>query len=423
MAYDYVAHHEVDLEGKKVLMRVDINSPINPQTGELLGFKRIKEHAKSIKALSEAAVVLLAHQSRPGKKDFTSLKYHAEALSTFVGKEVMFSDELFSTSARQKIERLRPGEVLLLQNVRFYSEEVALKDRDFKALSRTHIVRELSPLFDYFVCDAFSAAHRSQPSLTGFPMVLPSLAGPLLDREVRVLTKATEDPEKPLVALLGGIKVEDSLKVAKNLLEGGAVDQVLTVGVVGNLFVWASGKRLGGPSEEVIIKEVPQYERLLEVARDLLKRFPDRIQYPTDFAADVEGERVRVSIDQLPSRYPLYDIELDTIAHFSNILKEAGTIIANGPAGVFEIPEFALGTNELYRAVNSSRAFKVVGGGETAAVVEALSLTRIDHVSTGGGALVSFLGGEPLPVLEALEESKKLFFSPSFTPEEKQSPP
>ncbi|MCD6111374.1 MAG: phosphoglycerate kinase [Thermoplasmata archaeon] len=417
MAYDYVAYHEVDLEGKKVLMRVDINSPINPQTGELLGFKRIKEHSKSIKVLSDSAVVLIAHQSRPGKKDFTSLRPHAEALSSFLDKEVRFSDELFSTSAKRRIEELSPGEVLLLENVRFYSEEVALKNSDFKAFSQTHIVRELSPLFDYFVCDAFSAAHRSQPTLTGFPLVLPSLAGPLLDKEVSVLTRATEDPKKPLVALLGGIKIEDSMKVAKNLLEGGAVDHVLAVGVVGNLFVWASGRKLGRPSEDVIKKEVPEYKKLLGVARDLLKRYPDKIEYPTDFAADAKGERVRVGIDDLPSRYPLYDIEVDTIAHFSNILKEAGTIIANGPAGVFELPEFAMGTHELYRAVNSSRAFKVVGGGETNAVIEALSLTRIDHVSTGGGALVSFLGGEPMPVLDALQESKKLFFPASIPPE------
>ncbi|MCD6383397.1 MAG: phosphoglycerate kinase [Thermoplasmata archaeon] len=417
MAYDYVAFHEVDLTEKKVLMRVDINSPINPQTGEILGMKRIREHSKSIKVLSDSAIVLIAHQSRPGKKDFTSLKVHAEALSRFLDKDVKFSDELIGSSAKKMINELEPGELLLLENVRFYSEEVALKKSDFKALSETHIVKELAPFFDYYICDAFSAAHRSQPSLTGFPIVLPSLAGPLLDREVRVLTDVVETPNRPAAALLGGIKIEDSMKVGKNLLEKGKIDYILAVGVVGNLFIWASGRRLGEVNEDLIKKEVPEYKKLLKMAREMLKKYPEKILYPTDLAANVNGVRERVTLEELPSKHPLYDIEIDTIVQFSNILKEMKTIIANGPAGVFEMPEFSEGTHELYRAINSSKAFKVVGGGETNAVVDALGLTNIDHVSTGGGALVSFLGGESMPVLEALEESKKLFFSSTIPPD------
>lgn len=402
---------DLDMEDKTVLMRVDINSPINPETGEILSFKRLEEHARSIQKLPACKLILIAHQSRPGKKDYVNLKEHAKALSDLLDRDVKYVDSLFQKRAIDAISEMKVGEIILLENARFYAEEVSLKGAPIDTQEGSHIVQALSSVSDVFINDAFSAVHRSQPTLVGLCRILPSCAGPLMEKELRALSKVTDNPESPCVAILGGLKVDDSIKVAENLLGGGIVDRLLTVGVVGSMFQWADGYDLGTPNINFIRSELKEADELVERCRKMLKDHPGKIFYPTDMAMNKDGERVRIHLSQLPADAPIYDISIDTIARYSIMIKEAKTIIANGPAGVYEIPEFSDGTIEIFKAINKSEGYSVMGGGETTQVIKDKKMTGIDHVSTGGGALINYLSGKEMPVLMALKKSRELFDS------------
>ncbi|MGA1822825.1 MAG: phosphoglycerate kinase [Thermoplasmatota archaeon] len=400
---------DLDLGGKTVLMRVDINSPINPETGEILSLKRLEEHARSIRKLPVCKLVLLAHQSRPGKKDYTGLQEHAKALSRLLDRDVDFVDTLFGENALKQIREMKNGDILLLENTRFYAEEVALNDASMGVQSTTHIVRKLSEVADVYVNDAFSAVHRSQPSLVGFSELLPSCAGPLMEKELRALVKVTESPQRPSIAILGGLKVDDSINVAEYLLSTDAIDRLLTTGVVGSMFLWAKGYDLGTPNVNFIRQEIPDADGIVERCRKMLEDHADKIMYPLDMELNADGERKRITIEELPAEYPIYDISIDTIVTYSRVIKESKTIVANGPAGVFEIPEFSEGTKEIFKAINQADAYSVMGGGETNVVVKTEKLYNIDHVSTGGGALISYLSGKTMPVIEALKRSREKF--------------
>lgn len=400
---------DLDLEDKTVLMRVDINSPINPETGEILSLKRMEEHAKSIKRLPPCKLVLLAHQSRPGKKDYIGLKEHAKVLSELLDRDVKYVDSLFHQRAVDAIESMKVGEIVLLENTRFYAEEVVLNDSPISTQENSHIVKTLSEIADCFINDAFSAVHRSQPTLVGFCQVKPSGAGPLMEKELKALSKVTESPERPCVAILGGLKVDDSIKVAEHLLGNGIIDKLLTVGVVGSMFQWADGYDLGTPNVNFIKSELKDADQLVERCKKILKDNPGKIFYPNDMAVNRDGERERVQLSQLPTDAPIYDISIDTIARYSIMIKEAKTIIANGPAGVYEIPEFSDGTLEIFQAINDSEGYSVMGGGETTQVIKDMKMTGINHVSTGGGALINYLSGKEMPVLSALKRSREKF--------------
>ncbi len=400
---------DLDLEDKTVLMRVDINSPINPDTGEILSLKRMEEHAKSIKRLPPCKLVLLAHQSRPGKKDYIGLKEHAKVLSELLDRDVKYVDSLFHQRAVDSIESMKVGEIVLLENTRFYAEEVVLNDSPISTQENSHIVKTLSEIADCFINDAFSAVHRSQPTLVGFCQVKPSGAGPLMEKELKALSKVTESPERPCVAILGGLKVDDSIKVAEHLLGNGIIDKLLTVGVVGSMFQWADGYDLGTPNVNFIKSELKDADQLVERCKKILKDNPGKIFYPNDMAVNRDGERERVQLSQLPTDAPIYDISIDTIARYSIMIKEAKTIIANGPAGVYEIPEFSDGTLEIFQAINDSEGYSVMGGGETTQVIKDMKMTGINHVSTGGGALINYLSGKEMPVLSALKRSREKF--------------
>jgi len=400
---------DLNLDGKCVLMRIDINSPINPDTGEILSMKRIDEHARSIRSLPPCKLVLLAHQSRPGKKDFTTLREHARALSQAVDRDVRYVDDLFGSTALKAIGEMKIGDIILLENTRLYSEDVSLGDALFETQEKSHIVRVLSEVVDVFINDAFSALHRSQPSLTGFCGLVPSGAGPLMERELNALSKVMDNPERPCMAILGGLKVDDSIGVAENLLGNGVCDTILTTGVVGSLFQWADGYDLGTVNVNFIRQELKSADSLVERCKKILKGHPGKVFYPSDMAMNVDGQRERITLAQLPAKAPIYDISIDTIVKYSMMIQGSRTIIANGPAGVFELEEFKEGTLEIFRAINDSTAFSVMGGGETNAIVKQEKLNNIDHVSTGGGALINYLSGKEMPVITALKNSKELF--------------
>ncbi len=410
MGRDFFTLDDFDLAGATVLLRVDINSPIDPATGRLLNDARIREHMATIRDLRETRLAVLAHQSRPGKDDFTTLEAHGERMSALLGRPVKYVDSLFGRAALEAVQGMRPGDVVLLENTRFFAEEEALADAKFEKMAKAMMVRKLAPLAQYFVLDAFAAAHRAQPSLCGFAEVIPALAGRVMEKEITMVTRAMESQERPKLAVFGGIKADDSIAVTRHMLANGVVDKVLATGGVANLFLAAKGIDPGKPTTDFMRKEVEEYDAYVDAAKELLVKFPGKIELPIDVAVNEGGTRKNLHVRDLPSPHQVYDIGLDTIVHFQNEIDLAKTIILNGPAGVFEIEEFSLGTKELFTAIANSSAFKVVGGGHTVAVVEQLGLQRrIDHVSTGGGALINFLAGKELPLVTALKRSHAKF--------------
>ena len=405
MSSEFNTIDDFDVENKTVLVRVDINAPVDPSDGIILDDTRLKLHSETIKELSKkgAKVVLLAHQSRPGKKDFTTLSQHAETLSDLLNLRVKYVDSLFSNSAKEAIKDLKPHEIHLLENVRFFSEESL--SRTPEEQSKTLLVRHLSPLIDYFVNDAFAAAHRSQASLVGFTVNTPSAAGRVMEKELTVIQDALDNVEHPCVFLLGGMKPDDSIDVMENVLSNGTADSILTTGIVGNIVLWASGADIGQVNRDFIASR--GYEDMVEKSKELLERFGDKIKYPLDGACEINGERVDIDISELPNE-AIFDIGIKTIAFYAKEIRDAKYIFANGPAGVFEDPKFAMGTEDLINAMAKSEGFSLIGGGHIAAATAGLGLEdQMSHLSSGGGACISLLAGKKLAAVEALKNSKK----------------
>ena len=395
---------DFDLEDKTVLVRIDVNSPVDPGTGIILDDTRLKLHANTIRELAKkgARVVILAHQSRPGKNDFTTLSQHADALSDILNMRVKYVDSIFSTSAKQAIKDLKDHEILLLENVRFFSEESLSRSPEEQA--NTILVKELSPLIDYFVNDAFAAAHRSQASLVGFTVNTPSAAGRVMEKELTVIQDALDNVQHPCVFLLGGMKPDDSIDVMENVLSNGTADSILTTGIVANIVLWAAGVDIGQVNRDFIASR--GYEDMVDKSKDLLERFGDKIKYPIDIAIDGDGERVDIDSGEIPNE-SIFDIGGKTIDFYANEIRNAKTIFANGPAGVFEDSKFAMGTEDLVNAIANSNGFSLIGGGHIAAATAGLGCEDLmSHVSSGGGACISMLAGKKLAAVEALKKSK-----------------
>ncbi len=404
-----------DTGGKRILVRLDLNAPIDPQSGAITDDSRFRAHLPTLRALKGSKVAVLAHQSRAGKRDFLSLRPHAALLQSLLpDRTVHFTDGLVSSTALSAIDGLRNGEILLLENVRFWAEETGLQEAPAEEQARSLLVRTLAPHFDLFVNDAFAAAHRGQVSLTGFPLALPSVAGELMSAEIEALDHALNAPERPRLAILGGAKVDDSIDVTVNLTLRGGVDHVLTIGAVGNFFLQAAGWHLGAPSESFLQREVSGYSERLERAAQLVRLPSERrkIRLPRDVAYEQDGQRHEVLINKLPIERPLLDIGQATIDHYSDLIKGAKVLLLNGPAGVYENPLFEKGTKELFSAVVRSGASVVAGGGHTSAALARYGLTdKVGFVSSGGGATMCFLAGRPMPALQQLRVSAEQFAS------------
>ena len=408
---NFLTIDDFKIKGKVLLLRVDINSSIDPETGQILDDTRIKRHAKTVEELCElkARIVILSHQSRPGKQDFVNLKKHAERMSEIINKKVRFIPDLCGELAVKSIKSMRDGEIIMLDNVRFDEQEVSLRKfngKDFTPQSNARMVKILSPLASLFVNDAFAAAHRCQPSLVGFAEKLPAIAGRVMQRELDYLGKAIDSGPSPRIALLGGSKAADSVTIANNFLEKG-VDEVLTGGVVANIFLIASGIDIGKPSTEFIIEHISEYKKVIRKGRELINNYGKKIVVPIDVAINENGHRRGISVEELPTGHAVHDIGLDTLVGYIGRIEKAGTIISNGPMGMFENPEFATGTRETFSAMANSQAITVVGGGETTMAFNQMGLSsRIEHLSTGGGSCISFMSGETMPALEAMRRSK-----------------
>ncbi|RPI38224.1 MAG: phosphoglycerate kinase [Methanoregulaceae archaeon] len=396
---------ELGAEKKTVLLRLDLNSPIDPTSSLILDDKRFREHIPTIRALATSRIVIVTHQSRPGKKDFTTLEAHAEKLEQLLNKPVTYVDSIFGKHARDAVHAMKTGDIVMLENVRFNAEEnLTLKPEEAK---KTHLVRKLSSMADVFVNDAFGTAHRSQPTVVGLPLAMRSAGGLLMEKEVSTLSKVFKGAPRPVCMVLGGTKVDDSIDVARNVLDRDIADTVIVIGVVANVFLIAAGYDIGKPSTQLIAQL--KYQPEIEKAKEILLRYKDRVILPQTIAVREKDHRVEYPVAKIPAETPVLDIGMDAIHDFVQVLGKSGTVVFNGPAGLFEDADFATGTYEMLKAA-SRVEFSVVGGGHTAAVIEKMGLDGdFTHISTGGGACIEFLTGKKLPAVDALEQSKTLY--------------
>ena len=401
----YLTLDDVNVKDKVVLVRVDFNSSVDPETKKILEDVRIRAHAETtIKELAEkgAKVVILAHQGRKGDPDFIPLKQHAEILGKILRKPVKYVDDLYGEKAKAAIKSLKSGEVLVLENVRTFPSET--KDGTPEEQAKTDLVKNLAPLADLFVNDAFAAAHRAHVSMVGFTAVLPSVAGRIMERELKSLTRVLEKPEKPCVFILGGAKADDSLEISKYVLDKKIATCVLTGGVVAQVFMAAKNVDLGKPNMDLLEKK--ELKGFIPGIRDLIKKYPEEIKTPEDLAVEANGKRKETSLKELPTNYSICDIGTKTVKEYAKIIRPAKSIVISGPMGIYENSQFSLGTKRILEEVANSKAFSLAGGGHTISAIEEFGLAKkISYISTAGGALIEFLMGKKLPGVAALEKA------------------
>jgi len=404
---------DFQVEGKTVLLRIDINQPIDRETKTLKDITRIRACLPTIRELSEkgAKVVLLAHQGSDIEyANFYTTQPHSKVLTDLLGREVQFVDDVCGPAARDAIKALNNGDVLLLDNVRFAAEEQTLFELKLQLTheeqAKTELVRKLSPLADLYVCDAFAAAHRDQPSLCGFEQVLPSAMGRLFEEEFSVISGIMENPVRPCVFVLGGAKIADAFLMMNSVLEGNVADQVLTGGLVANIMLWANGVDIGEASKSFIRKQ--GYEHFVEGAKPLLEKFGDRIILPVDLSYIHEEERMTNHLDSIKDDRMMMDIGDETAAIYHQSILKAKTVFVNGPMGVFELPQTEYGTKSVWDALGKTDGYTVVGGGDSITATNKYKMeSKINYICTGGGALIRFLTGEELPVVRALRYGSK----------------
>jgi phosphoglycerate kinase len=396
---------DFDLKNKTVLVRVDFNSPLDPKTKQIINDKRIRAHASAtIEELVKkgAKTVILAHQGRLGSADFISLEQHAKLLGKALNMPVEYVDDVVGEAAQNAIKALKSGEVLVLGNVRGlpYEQNKGTPEEQ----SKTEFVRNLVPLADIFINDAFAAAHRAHVSMVGFTAVLPSAAGRIMEKELKALGKVLESPEKPSVFMIGGAKGDDSLDISNYVLGNNIADYVLAGGVIGHIFLVAKGVDLGEGNMKFLEKQ--ELMGLVPGIKELMNKYPGAIVVPVDLAMDVNQKREEINVGDLPTPNSIFDIGTKTANNFGDIIRKAKTIVVSGPVGVFENPEFKKGSEIVLKAVAESDGYSLVGGGHTVAAVEKLGLAdKMSYVSTAGGALIEFLMGKTLPGVAALEKA------------------
>lgn len=401
---DFHTLEDFNFKDKTVLLRVDINCPLNKETLEIINDARIRRIIPTVRELmgKRAKVVILAHQSRKGKWDFIPLEQHSKRLAKNLNSPVKYVDDVMGDKAKKAIADLKPGEVLLLGNVRELDSETA--KLDMYGHAEGELVKELAPLIDYYVCDAFGAAHRSQCSLVGFPLKVPSASGRLMAKEIFALKAIFDEPRRPSVFILGGAKFGDASEMIDHVLGTKMADTVMLVGLAGNAFLLARGIELGGASTEILKEELTPEN--LQAAKDIMAKYGQRVLLPTDVAVERDGKRVSVLVGDLPVKEPALDIGDASIEKFRKVIMSSRTSFMSGPAGVYEKEGFGVGTRGLMDAMIESRGQSVIGGGHTVGAADSFDLTdRFSYVSTGGGALETFLLGQPLPVIDALKYS------------------
>jgi phosphoglycerate kinase len=388
---------------ERVLVRLDLNSPI--EDGAPQDNRRFERHAETVRELAEAGhrVVLLAHQGRPGRDDFTSLSGHADILAEHVGRDVAFVEDTYGDEALSAIDALGAGEILLLENTRMCDDELPEASPEEKA--DTEFVRTLAPKFDAYVNDAYSAAHRKHASLVGFPLVLPSYAGRVMETEYEANTAiATREFDGPVTMVVGGTNATDVIGVMDALDD--RVDRFLLGGVAGELFLRAAGHPVGHDIGDMDLFD-EQWEENRELIESVLDERGDAIHLAADLAYEgADGERAEVAVDEIDEKTAGYlDVGSETVAAYEPLVRESDAVFVKGALGVFEDERFADGTVGVLEAIAETDCFSVVGGGDTSRAIEMYGLSEDDfsHVSIAGGAYIRALTGEPLPAVEVLE--------------------
>lgn len=383
---------DIDLESKNVLLRTDLNLPV--EDDEPKKTVRFERYMETIEALSkkDGRIMIVAHQGRPSRKDFLSLERHAEMVSEELGEDVKFVQSFFGPEVGDAVASMDDGDVIMMENVRFLSEE--LQNMPSERHATDYFVQNLSSYFDVFVDDAFSAAHRSHGSIVGFAETLESYPGLVMEREIKSNRRVRDELDSP-VLVLGGEKPSDIVKMLEKMI--GKAEKVLLAGIPGELGLMIEGHELGSKSDWIS-------ERNLDSSRDelreLLEEHGDKIMLPKDLAAE-DGDYVP---GEIPDSEMTWDIGQETIKEFRKIILDAESVLMKGPMGAFE--QHPEGTEEIIEAVANSDAFSVLGGGHTSSLVERFGLEyeQFSHVSIAGGAFVRFMAGEELPGVEVLQQ-------------------
>ena len=403
------------LRGRTVLCRVDINQAVDRASDTLKSIQRIAACVPTVRELSEkgARTVLLAHQGSDIEyKNFYCTRPHARVLSELLGREVRWVEDVCGPTAREAIRAMKDGEILLMDNVRFCSEEQTLFEMKLRLSheqqTRTQVVEKLAPLADLYVCDAFAAAHRDQPSLCGFEYVLPSAMGRLFEREYCVISELMEAPKHPCTFALGGSKISDAFLMMETVLKNGVADRVLTGGLVGEILLAARGVEIGSGTLNCILQS--NYSEYIEKARPIYERYGEQIALPIDLAQVRDGVREEAKIGEIPEDFNAVDIGSATAKRYAEIILASRTVFANGPMGVFEEAQSEHSTRAMFEALAQTRAYTVVGGGDSVTAANKYrAAERLDYLCTGGGALIRFLTGEELPVVRALRNGARKF--------------
>jgi len=400
---DILTLDDFDLKGKTVLLRVDLNVPIDHDTKEILGEYRIEEAAITIKALNNAKIVVISHQGRVGRKDFVGMENHAKALEKYCGKKVKYVQDVIGASAIEEIKNMNDDDIIMLDNLRLCAEEnyeFSLEDS-----AKTIMVKRLAGLFDLFVLDSFPSAHRTHPSLVGFAQVLPTCAGKLIEKEVMQLQNILDVAKGPYTIVLGGSKVGDRLMAIKKLIDNKRADHVLLTGVIANVFMRAQG-RIKFPLN------IKREDEHVANAHALIGEHPDIFSTPVDVAVNNNDSRTEIDVRDLQNDDEIFDVGQKTIEHYGKIISGSGTVFISGPAGYFEKDDFKTGTKALLEYVANSMSTTIVSGGHLTTALKKYELSdKVDHISTAGGALVRYLAGEELPMIKSLEESARKYRS------------
>ncbi|MFX1429141.1 MAG: phosphoglycerate kinase [Promethearchaeota archaeon] len=406
MKIDYTSFKDVKLKGKKVLMRVDINSNIDLEKMEIRDSPRIRALVPALNEyFKKSAVIILAHQSRPGDKDFTDLDIHAKEIEKHLGRPVKFVKDIFGQQAVQAIKDLKPGEVLVLDNVRKFEGEMK-NYKDFSEAENTEMIKTLFPLVDYVIVDAFGAAHRAHASIVGWPKMM---AGPITDKELDALKKIMQEPDKPMAMLIGGAKAIDKFKAMKYNFDNEKLDYALCSGLTAILIFEALGKNMGEPNHKIIAEDL---EANKEMIMNTYEKYKDKIILPEDLIIDDNGNRKTIGIDEAGTyNTTTGDIGEKSVEKFNEILMKCKTIVANGPPGIFEKEVFRKATNEIVEtmvtATKKNKALTIIGGGEMGAAASmAGKADDVSFISTAGGAMLEILSGNDLPMIKALREKK-----------------
>lgn len=369
------------LKNKTVLLRADLNS--NVHKGKVLMSERIRQNAETIKILKKkkAKIIVIAHQGRPGKSDFLSLKQHAKLLNKFT--KIKFIDDIIGKKSEKAIKNLRVGDAILLDNIRKQADE-------FKPFKKNNKLLKLTEKADIYINNSFSVCHRKQTSIISFPKYMKSCAGPLLEEELAALKKIKI---KNCLYILGGAKPEDNIKLLKG-------NKVLACGLFGQLCLIAKGKNLGAQNK-YLKKEVKDYNSVVKKLKNKLRN----VETPVDFAIKINGKRKEISLDEFPSKYEIFDIGSETMKKYVDEIKKAKSIYMKGPAGYYTDRKFFKGTLVILRAVVKNKGFSLIGGGHLSDAVEAsgISKNKFGYISLSGGALLNYIAGEKLPGLDVLK--------------------